>query len=165
MRVRLLDPAAMGCRTVFQGRLFRSLRPDLGSYRMYIDGRWSNSEASEIIEVENPANEVQDAAVTSQVSSPRYIVELTSTGPLPVAPSTANPHRPARSGRQGKDRREYRLVPEPVDTEAIAEIRHLENHRFLFKREETETVNDVLVWSGNRAFLGLDIVSQHREGG
>ena len=29
----------------------------LGSYRMYIDGQWGNSEASETIEVENPANE------------------------------------------------------------------------------------------------------------
>ena len=31
--------------------------PALGSYRMYIDGQWSNGESTETIEVENPANE------------------------------------------------------------------------------------------------------------
>jgi predicted nucleotidyltransferase component of viral defense system len=34
---------------------------------------------------------VQAATVTSQVFTPRYAVELTSTGPLTVAPSTASP--------------------------------------------------------------------------
>jgi Nucleotidyl transferase AbiEii toxin, Type IV TA system len=36
-------------------------------------------------------DKMQGAAVTSQVFTPRYVVELTSTGPLPVAPSTATP--------------------------------------------------------------------------
>ncbi|MBV8377011.1 MAG: aldehyde dehydrogenase family protein [Verrucomicrobia bacterium] len=37
--------------------------PALGSYRMYIDGEWSNSESSETIEVENPANEETIATI------------------------------------------------------------------------------------------------------
>lgn len=42
---------------------------------------------------------IQSAAVTSQVFSPRYTVEITSTGPLPVAASSARPRlsRPRRS--------------------------------------------------------------------
>jgi hypothetical protein len=40
--------------------------PALGSYRMYIDGQWSNIEASETIEVENPANEDAPARKNSQ---------------------------------------------------------------------------------------------------
>src|SRR5438105_7999720 len=31
--------------------------PPLGPYSMYVDGQWSNGDASGIIEVENPANE------------------------------------------------------------------------------------------------------------
>jgi len=34
---------------------------------------------------------MQGATVTSQVFNPRYAVELTSVGPLNVAPSTAMP--------------------------------------------------------------------------
>jgi predicted nucleotidyltransferase component of viral defense system len=49
---------------------------------------------------------MQDATVTSQVFMPRYAVELTSTGPLGIAPSTATPRIPsmrraARTTRQG----------------------------------------------------------------
>ena len=49
---------------------------------------------------------MQGATVTSQVFSPRYSVELTSTGPLTVAPSTAMPRiasarRAARARLQG----------------------------------------------------------------
>jgi predicted nucleotidyltransferase component of viral defense system len=49
---------------------------------------------------------MQDATVTSQVFMPRYAVELTSTGPLAVALSTAMPRIPsirraARTARQG----------------------------------------------------------------
>ena len=49
---------------------------------------------------------MQDATVTSQVFMPRYAVELTSTGPLAIAPSTATPRIPsmrraARTTRQG----------------------------------------------------------------
>lgn len=38
---------------------------------------------------------IQQATVTSQVFSPRYVVELTSTGPLTVAQLTAIPRTPA----------------------------------------------------------------------
>jgi len=38
---------------------------------------------------------MQGATVTSQVFMPRYEVELTSTGPLTVAPSTAMPGVPS----------------------------------------------------------------------
>ena len=49
---------------------------------------------------------MQGATVTSQVFMPRYVVELTSTGPLTIAPSTAMPHVPsmrraARTRHQG----------------------------------------------------------------
>jgi DNA-directed RNA polymerase subunit RPC12/RpoP len=49
---------------------------------------------------------IQAATVTSQVFSPRYSVELTSTGPLSIAPSTAMPRiasgrRAARAMHQG----------------------------------------------------------------
>jgi hypothetical protein len=49
---------------------------------------------------------MQDATVTSQVFLPRYAVELTSTGPLGIVPSTATPRIPsmrqaARTTRQG----------------------------------------------------------------
>lgn len=37
---------------------------------------------------------MQEATVTSQVFAPRYAVELTSTGPLTVAPSAAMPRLP-----------------------------------------------------------------------
>jgi predicted nucleotidyltransferase component of viral defense system len=49
---------------------------------------------------------MQGATVTSEVFAPRYAVELTSTGPLSVAPSTALPRMPrmrsaARTRQQG----------------------------------------------------------------
>lgn len=49
---------------------------------------------------------VQGATVTSEVFTPRYAVELTSTGPLPIAPSMALPRMPrmrsvARNRQQG----------------------------------------------------------------
>jgi hypothetical protein len=49
---------------------------------------------------------MQGATVTSEVFAPRYAVELTSTGPLSVAPSTALPRTPrmrsaARTRQQG----------------------------------------------------------------
>jgi hypothetical protein len=74
---------AYSLRQTLEGKLvLHAIRSDSGAHRSYrVD--W-----------------MQGAAVTSQVFSPRYFVELTSAGPLPVAPSTANP-RPASSGRQG----------------------------------------------------------------
>jgi hypothetical protein len=79
--VRRIEPYSL--RQSLEGNLvLHAIRSDSGAHRSYrVD--W-----------------MQGAAVTSQVFSPRYFVELTSTGPLPVAPSTANP-RPASSDRQG----------------------------------------------------------------
>ena len=48
---------------------------------------------------------MQGATVTSQVFTPRYAVELTSTGPLAVAPSTAMP-RIARTRRAARTRQQ-----------------------------------------------------------
>jgi predicted nucleotidyltransferase component of viral defense system len=78
--VRRIEPYSL--RQTLEGNLvLHAIRSDSGAHRSYrVD--W-----------------MQGAAVTSQVFSPRYFVELTSTGPLPVAPSTANP-RPASPGRQ-----------------------------------------------------------------
>ncbi len=65
-----------------------AIRTDSGEYRSYRVDR------------------IQRAAMTSQVFSPRYAVELTSTGPLTVAPSTAMLRMPrmrtaARTRQQG----------------------------------------------------------------
>jgi len=81
-------------RTVFfapdSGGLFvlHAIRADSGEHRSYRVDR------------------MQGATVTSQVFSPRYVVELTSTGPVAVAPSTAMPRIPrmrstARTRHQG----------------------------------------------------------------
>ncbi|MBI3409302.1 MAG: nucleotidyl transferase AbiEii/AbiGii toxin family protein [Planctomycetes bacterium] len=56
-------------------------------------------------------DKMQGATVTSQVFTPRYAVELTSTGPLTVAPSTAAPRLPsmpriARTSRTARTRRQ-----------------------------------------------------------
>jgi len=64
------------------------IRSDSGEYRSYRVDR------------------MQGATVTSQVFNPRYAVELTATGALNVAPSTAMPrtpriHRVARGRAQG----------------------------------------------------------------
>ncbi len=69
--------------TVEGNIVLHAIRTDSGAHRSYRVDR------------------MERATVTSQVFSPRYFVELTSTGPLPVAPSTANLHRAASSGTQG----------------------------------------------------------------
>lgn len=56
---------------------------------------------------------IRGAAVTSQVFTPRYAVEITSAGPLYVTPSTAQPRlsRPSRrSGRSSGPTYVYRCV-------------------------------------------------------
>lgn len=49
---------------------------------------------------------MQNATVTSEVFSPTYAVELTSTGPLTVAPSTAMPRIPTSRIRQARPRQQ-----------------------------------------------------------
>jgi len=81
-RVRRIEPYSL--RQTAEGNLvLHAIRADSGEHRSYRVDR------------------MQAAAVTSQPFSPRYFVELTSTGPLPVAPSVIRPRRPVRPARQG----------------------------------------------------------------
>ncbi|MGB8583253.1 MAG: nucleotidyl transferase AbiEii/AbiGii toxin family protein [Candidatus Sulfotelmatobacter sp.] len=85
--VRRIEPYSL--RQTADGYLvLHAIRSDSGEHRSYRVDR------------------MQDATVTSQVFMPRYAVELTSTGPLGIAPSTATPRIPsmrraARTTRQG----------------------------------------------------------------
>jgi hypothetical protein len=85
--VRRIEPYSL--RQTADGYLvLHAIRSDSGEHRSYRVDR------------------MQDATVTSQVFMPRYAVELTSTGPLAIAPSTATPRissmrRAARTTRQG----------------------------------------------------------------
>src|SRR6266550_5358377 len=73
--VRRIEPYSL--RQTAEGNyVLGALRSDSGEYRSYRVDR------------------IQAATVTSQVFAPRYAVELTSTGPLTVAPSTAMPRLP-----------------------------------------------------------------------
>jgi hypothetical protein len=80
--VRRIEPYSL--RQTLEGNLvLHAIRSDSGEHRSYRVDR------------------MQGATVTDRVFSPRYFVELTSTGPLPVALSTAVPHRPPNPGSQG----------------------------------------------------------------
>jgi WYL domain len=84
--VRRIEPYSL--RQTVQGYfVLHAIRADSGEHRSHRVDR------------------MQGATVTSQVFTPRYAVELTSTGPLAVAPSTVMPRMPsmrrARSGHQG----------------------------------------------------------------
>ncbi|HEY7402150.1 MAG TPA: nucleotidyl transferase AbiEii/AbiGii toxin family protein [Candidatus Angelobacter sp.] len=85
--VRRIEPYSL--RQTAEGNyVLGAIRSDSGEYRSYRVDR------------------MQGATVTSQVFTPRYAVELTSTGPLSVAPSAAMPRMPrmgrlARTGHQG----------------------------------------------------------------
>jgi predicted nucleotidyltransferase component of viral defense system len=85
--VRRIEPYSL--RQTAEGNyVLGAIRSDSGEYRSYRVDR------------------IQRAAVTSQVFAPRYAVELTSTGPLNIAPSSTIPRMPsvrrvARSGQQG----------------------------------------------------------------
>lgn len=73
--VRRVEPYSL--RQTAEGNyVLGAIRSDSGEYRSYRVDR------------------IQGAKVTSQVFSPRYAVELSSTGPLSVAPSTAMPGLP-----------------------------------------------------------------------
>ncbi|HTW32205.1 MAG TPA: nucleotidyl transferase AbiEii/AbiGii toxin family protein [Candidatus Sulfotelmatobacter sp.] len=85
--VRRIEPYSL--RQTLEGNfVLHAIRIDSGEHRSYRVDR------------------MQAAAVTAQVFTPRYVVELSSTGPLTVAPSTAMPRiapirRAARARRQG----------------------------------------------------------------
>jgi DNA-directed RNA polymerase subunit RPC12/RpoP len=73
--VRRIEPYSL--RQTAEGNyVLGAIRSDSGEYRSYRVDR------------------MQGATVTSQVFKPRYAVELTSSGPLNVAPSTAMPRIP-----------------------------------------------------------------------
>jgi hypothetical protein len=85
--VRRIEPYALR-QTAGGNYVLGSIRSDSGEYRSCRVDR------------------IQGAIVTSQVFTPRYAIELTSTGPLAVAPSTAIPGMPrmrraARTTHQG----------------------------------------------------------------
>jgi predicted nucleotidyltransferase component of viral defense system len=85
--VRRIEPYSLR-QTVEGNFVLHSIRSDSGEHRSYRVDR------------------MQNATVTSQVFSPRYAVELTSVGPLSVAPSTARPRiasvrRSTKTTRQG----------------------------------------------------------------
>ena len=85
--VRRIEPYSL--RQTTEGYfVLHAIRTDSGEHRSYRVDR------------------MQSATVTSQVFTPRYAVELTSTGPLAVAPSTVIPRMPsmrraARTRHQG----------------------------------------------------------------
>lgn len=73
--VRRIEPYSL--RQTAEGFfVLHAIRSDSGEHRSYRVDR------------------MQGATVTAQVFSPRYVVELTSTGPLNVTPSTAVPRMP-----------------------------------------------------------------------
>ncbi len=73
--VRRIEPYSLG-QTADGYFVLHAIRSDSGEHRSYRVDR------------------MQGATVTSQVFAPRYAVELTSTGPLTVAPSAAMPRLP-----------------------------------------------------------------------
>jgi hypothetical protein len=76
--VRRIEPYSL--RQTIEGNfVLHAVRSDSGEQRSYSVDR------------------MQSAAVTAQNFSPRYVVELTSTGPLPVAPAASNPRIGRRS--------------------------------------------------------------------
>ena len=83
--VRRIEPYSL--RQTAEGNfVLHAIRSDSGEHRSYRVDR------------------MRAVAVTSQVFSPRYAVELTSTGPLTVAPSTASP-RIASTRNSGTNRK------------------------------------------------------------
>lgn len=87
--VRRIEPYSL--RQTAEGHfVLHAVRTDSGEHRSYRVDR------------------MQGATVASQVFSPRYAVELTATGPLPVGSSTAMP----RIGRMPTTRRAARTRPQ-----------------------------------------------------
>jgi predicted nucleotidyltransferase component of viral defense system len=83
-RVRRIEPYSL--RQTAEGFfVLHAIRSDSGEHRSYRVDR------------------MQGATVSSQVFNPSYTVELTSTGPLNVMPSTAMPRMP-QIGRAGRSR-------------------------------------------------------------
>jgi hypothetical protein len=95
--VRRIEPYSL--RQTTEGYfLLHAIRSDSGEHRSYRVDR------------------MQGATVTSQVFNPRYAVELTSVGPLNVAPSTAMPRTPPmpRMGRTARSRAQGPIHVFPV---------------------------------------------------
>lgn len=71
-KTRRIEPYSLR-RTAEGNYVLHAIRSDSGEHRSYRLDR------------------IQGASVTSQSFSPRYVIELTATGPVPVAESTAQP--------------------------------------------------------------------------
>ena len=85
--LRRIEPYSL--RQTLEGNfVLHAIRSDSGEHRSYRVDR------------------MQSASVTSQVFSPRYVVELTSTGPLAIAPVTSLPRISVRSRSSAGRRRE-----------------------------------------------------------
>lgn len=76
--VRRIEPYSLR-RTADGNLVLHAIRSDSGQHRSYRVDR------------------IQDAKVTDQTFTPRYLVELTSEGPLPIAPAMTRPSRPSAS--------------------------------------------------------------------
>lgn len=74
--IRRIEPYSLR-QTVDGNYVLHAIRTESGEHRSYRLDR------------------MQSASVTTQAFSPRYVVELTSTGPLPVTVSSATPKSPA----------------------------------------------------------------------
>jgi hypothetical protein len=109
--VRRIEPYSL--RQTLEGNfVLHAIRSDTGEHRSYRVDR------------------MQGASVTSQVFMPRYIVELSSTGPLNISPAAAVPRiapirRTARTHSQGPTY-VYRLQCLPKNLQSIDDERRLE---------------------------------------
>jgi hypothetical protein len=81
-KTRRIEPYSLR-RTATGDYILHAIRSDSGEHRSYRLDR------------------IQGSSVTSQSFSPRYVIELTATGPVPVAESTAKP-RSSSSGFRKK---------------------------------------------------------------
>lgn len=90
--VRRIEPYSL--RQTAEGNLvLHAIRSDSGQHRSYRVDR------------------IQDASVTDQAFSPRYLVELTSEGPLPITATMSGPRRSSTSGTAPKSRTASRSGP------------------------------------------------------
>jgi hypothetical protein len=54
------------------------------------------------------------------------------------------------------------LIDDLIDPESISEVGDLNDNRFLRQIQDTETLQDVLIWTSNHTLRRLNIVAQHR---
>jgi DNA-directed RNA polymerase subunit RPC12/RpoP len=83
-KARRIEPYSLR-ETADQNYVLHAVRSDSGEHRSYRLDR------------------IQSASVSSQSFSPRYVIELTESGPVPVVQSTAQP-RSERAGTKGRTR-------------------------------------------------------------